>query len=790
MSSPRIERPVWVARSADRARDGKLGGAQSREGCSRVMEIPGYTIVRKIGEGGMATVYLAIQESLGRQVALKVMKSARVNDESFADRFLKEGRIIAQFQHPQIITVYDFGSHGPHYYFSMELLPEGTLAQQIEQGLSLERALEIVKSIAVALAYAHKRGVIHRDIKPQNILFRQDGTPVLSDFGIAKLVDADDTQLTAPGLAIGSPVYMSPEQITGKKLDHRSDLYSLGIVFYEMLARQPPYRADDVIGIAMMHCVQPVPELPAGFGQLQPMLRKLLAKDPADRFQNAEELIRALEHPRIRQPFYSFRDTTRIARSFKSYSQPKKIVLAGGLFLSIMAVGSTIYSTLFWRLTRTDSEIGAVDLPPVPESRAALTANYEQLAVRHFQKEEFGPSLELIKLGLNASPNDGRLLALREKVERHQDASRLLEQAQRDYRDGMFERSLQRVEEGLRRVPDHGGLALLRDTLRTRAEDRQRQAEQFLSQAHARWQAGDSEGSLKLIEQGLQQVAGHPELVTLREVIQGQSKQRQHVAQLLAQARDLLGRGELDESLKRIEEGLSSASEQSDFLALRDQVKTAIATNNRIGELLRDCATRFPLDRLTDQQGSEVAACYNQILALSPDHGQARARLEQVADRYADLANGALDKADFRLADAYLAQLARIRPDHARLASLNRTLRSKREQAAIEARRMLESEAKRRAADEAKRQAAEEAKRRASATLPTTPPANPPARPKSPEGTVFKPEIMASPKPAKPRAELAGQPRQKGPKPGCREALLKAQLGEPLSATEQEECRP
>lgn len=103
---------------------------------------------------------------------------------------------------------------------------------------------------------------------------------------------------------------------------------------------------------------------------------------------------------------------------------------------------------------------------------------------------------------------------------------------------------------------------------------------------------------------------------------------------------------------------------------------------------------------------------------------------------------------------------------------------------------MLESEAKRRAADEAKRQAAEEAKRRASATLPTTPPANPPARPKSPEGTVFKPEIMASPKPAKPRAELAGQPRQKGPKPGCREALLKAQLGEPLSATEQEECRP
>lgn len=739
----------------------------------------------------MAAVYLAIQESLGRQVALKVMKSARFNDENFTDRFLKEGRIIAQFQHPQIITVYDFGSHDPYYYFSMELLLEGTLAQKIEQGLSLERALEIIKLIAIALAYAHGRGVIHRDIKPQNILFRQDGTPVLSDFGIAKMVDADDTQLTAPGLAIGSPVYMSPEQITGKKLDNRSDLYSLGIVFYEMLTRQPPYRADDVISIAMMHCTQPIPELPSGFGQLQPMLRKLLAKDPADRFANAEEFIHALDHPRIRQPFYSFRDTTRIVRSFKNYSQSKKIFLAGGLLLLIMAVSSTVYSTLFGRLRQTDPEVGVVELPPVPENRAALTANYEQLAIKHFQKHEFGPSLELIKLGLNASPNDSRLLALREKVEHYQDASRLLEQAQQDNREGMFEQSQQRVEEGLQLAPDHVGLALLRDTLRTQAQDRRQQADQLLAQAHARWQASDLEGSLKLIEQGLQQVAGHPELLTLREVIQGQIKERQRVAQLLVQARDLLGRGELDESLKRIEEGLSLAAEQSDFLNLRDQVKTAIATNNRISELLRDCAARFPLDQLTHRQGGEVVACYNQIMALSPNNSQARAGLEQVADRYADLTDAALGKADFRLAEEYLSQLARIKPDHPRLVSLNRALRIQREQAVIESRRRIESEAKRQAADEAKRQAAEEAKRRASeANLSKPMPVNPHARPKQPDVTVFKPEVASPLKPARPGSELAGQPRQKRPKPGCREALLKAQIGEPLSATEQEECKP
>ena len=696
------------------------------------MEIPGYTIIRKIGKGGMATVYLAIQESLDRQVALKVMEATRVKDENFTERFLKEGRIIAQFQHPQIITIYDFGSQEPYHYFSMEFLPEGTLAQQIERGLTLQRSLDIIKLIAEALAYAHKRGVIHRDIKPQNILFRQDGTPVLSDFGIAKMMDAN-TQLTAPGLTIGSPVYMSPEQVTGQRLDSRSDLYSLGIVFYEMLTQQPPYRADDMISIAMMHCTQPVPRLPMEFGQLQPVLQKLLAKKPADRFESAEQFIHALDQPRTPLSFDLLRDTTRIVQSIKTSLRPNKSWLVGGLLLLIAAVGSTLYLIGFRQPTPPAAGIGAMELPPAAGNRSDITTYYEQLAIKHFQQGEFEQSLELIKLGLNTSPTDARLLTLREQTQRYQDATRLLEQAQQRDREGMIDQSLQLVEEGLRRVPDHHGLVMLRDTLQTQRQQRWQQADQFLLQARALLQQGALEDSLKLTEQGLQQVPGHP-----------------------------------------------------DLLNLRDQVKAAIETHHRIAQLLRDCATRFQPDRLSAQTGGEAVACYNQIINLAPNNSEARAKLEQLANQYADWASDAIRQADFPRAEDCLAQLSRIKPDHPQFSSLNQALQVRRAQAAIEARQKADSETRRQAAEEAKRQAAaarrqaaEEAKRRLDEQA-KKPLASP----------IPKPGIAQPSKQAKPESELAGQPRPKRSKPDCREALLKAQLGEPMSTTEQEACRP
>ncbi|MCB1822777.1 MAG: serine/threonine protein kinase, partial [Candidatus Competibacteraceae bacterium] len=253
------------------------------------MHIPGYQIERELGQGGMAIVYLALQESLHRHVALKVIKPVLTTDEEFAQRFLREGRIIAQLSDPHIVTVYDIASYEGNYYLSMEYLPGGTLQQRIRKGLELAEVLNIGRAIAEALHYAHRRGVIHRDIKPQNILFRENGQPVLSDFGIAKTLGTSSI-MTRTGLSLGTPRYMSPEQIRGQAVDARADIYSFGVLFYEMLTGNVPYMAEDSFALAMMHVTSPVPEVPPHLSRFQPLLNRLLEKDPNQRFHNGQEV--------------------------------------------------------------------------------------------------------------------------------------------------------------------------------------------------------------------------------------------------------------------------------------------------------------------------------------------------------------------------------------------------------------------------------------------------------------------------------------------------------------------
>ncbi|THB67916.1 MAG: PEGA domain-containing protein [Gammaproteobacteria bacterium] len=255
------------------------------------MEIPGYIIEKKIGHGGMATVYLAEQTSLERKVAIKVMAPALAADSSFTERFLREGKTIAQLAHSNIISIYDIGVSDTSHYISMEFIGGGDLKDKIQQGqLKTEEVIEIIKQIASALGFAHTKGFIHRDIKPENILFKEDGTAILTDFGIAKTVNSD-TRMTGTGMSIGTLHYMSPEQARVRTLDGRSDLYSLGVVLYEMLTGEVPYDAEDTIAIAYAHVNNPIPELPAVHANMQPILDRLLAKEPEDRYADTDELI-------------------------------------------------------------------------------------------------------------------------------------------------------------------------------------------------------------------------------------------------------------------------------------------------------------------------------------------------------------------------------------------------------------------------------------------------------------------------------------------------------------------
>ncbi len=259
----------------------------------RMLEIPGYRLHKRLGKGGMAEVYLATQLSLDREVAVKVL--LRTEDAAFTERFIQEGHIVASLRHPAIITIHDIGqiADGRHY-LAMEYLGGGDLAQHRGIVFSPSRALDIIRQLAGGLAVVHDGGLVHRDVKPANILFRDDGSVVLTDFGVAKAVELDN-ELTHFGIAVGSPAYSSPEQAQCQPLDARSDIYSLGVILAEMLTGTNPFRASSYPQTVLNHLQMPLPQLPPALAPYQPLLDRMLAKQPDERFGNCRELLAAID---------------------------------------------------------------------------------------------------------------------------------------------------------------------------------------------------------------------------------------------------------------------------------------------------------------------------------------------------------------------------------------------------------------------------------------------------------------------------------------------------------------
>ena len=217
-----------------------------------------------------------------------------MDNSDMGERFLAEGRIIASLKHPNIITIFDIGIANEQLYISMEYVRGGDLKQRLELPVSPDEALDYFSKVTDALGEAHKHGIVHRDVKPANILFSDNDTPILTDFGIAKEVDTEH-DLTSTGIFLGSPNYVSPEQADGQKIDGRADIYSLGCIFYEMLTGSKPYVSNSLIEIVIQHKQGPVPELPEELSEFQPLLNRMMAKKRDERFADAGDLVTAIE---------------------------------------------------------------------------------------------------------------------------------------------------------------------------------------------------------------------------------------------------------------------------------------------------------------------------------------------------------------------------------------------------------------------------------------------------------------------------------------------------------------
>jgi FixJ family two-component response regulator/tRNA A-37 threonylcarbamoyl transferase component Bud32 len=252
-------------------------------------QIPGYRTLRMIGEGGMAQVYLAERVHDGMQMVLKVLDPALRRDATFLQRFVREYKLIVAVENEHVAHIFDQGFSGDQPYIAMEYLSGGTLAARIHEGMTSLAALRLTSQIAKALDAIHAHDIVHRDLKPQNIMFRHNGRPVIVDFGLAKDLDSN-SDLTRHGEVMATPRYMSPEQCMGKAADARSDLYSLGAIFYEMLTGHSLWGDEGPAGLVYMHVHGEIPLLPERLAGYQTIIDRLLAKKPADRFQSAREL--------------------------------------------------------------------------------------------------------------------------------------------------------------------------------------------------------------------------------------------------------------------------------------------------------------------------------------------------------------------------------------------------------------------------------------------------------------------------------------------------------------------
>jgi len=355
-------------------------------------EIAGYRLLRVINHGGMSTVYLARQHALSRDVAIKVMSPQALGDEVVRRRFENEVRTIARLEHPHVVRIHEVGRTDDGLpYYAMPFMARGHLGQR-DYSKSESRAVAVAETLLSVLEYAHARGVVHRDVKAENVLFDDAERPLLADFGIALRRDWGGARMTGMGLAVGSTAYMAPEQARGEMVDGRADLYSLGVLLWEMLTGHLPYEAGDALSMAVMHAQDPIPKLPEHLHHWQRFMNRALAKAPAQRFQDAAQMRAGMAAVAHRSMWPQLRDRLERLGPLQRWAKP---IWAVGAMLALVGVGLLLANTpsgrnSFFRVQGTSAPAAAqVDpteamLQPLPElpMRNAIDTARKHIAQR------------------------------------------------------------------------------------------------------------------------------------------------------------------------------------------------------------------------------------------------------------------------------------------------------------------------------------------------------------------------------------------------------------------------
>jgi len=560
------------------------------------INIPGYTLIKEIGAGGMAVVYLAEQTLLERKVAIKILhQKLSIESDEFKKRFFVEGKVLAKLQHEYIVSIIDIGEADGMLYMAMEYVEGGTLTDWLKkQELTVDQAIQICSKTGLALHATHMQHIVHRDLKPSNILLRDINTPLLTDFGIARQTD-EDQGLTQTGHILGTLQYMSPEQIRGMHVDHRSDIYALGLMFYRLLVGRLPFVANSQYDLSRMQCEEIPPPLPPQLADIQPVMDAMLAKDPEDRFQSCLEFCKAVSNLSLTPEEYAseLEGATRIYDS----SQLSAASFSSGRHT---APQTDRHSD---RFTGQHSERHSGQFSGRSDR---YSDDYEQTRMMDDRRGRAG-SGKLKKFLLFGLPLMAIIIAVSLYFAIWYVPS-----------TGLSDANQRRVENYLRRVDAN----ILKIQIDSPPED----------------------NAVYELRRALALAPNYgPAMDRAREIAEFYE----------TDAMDLMDEQKPQEALAEVKKGLDIDPNYVSLVVLEDEIATMVANQRRqadIAEALRVAADFQAQDQLIEPEGENAYAAYQTVLTLDPQNSAARQGLELILTRLLNDVEQSLNGGDLSLA--------------------------------------------------------------------------------------------------------------------------------------------